>query len=82
MHHANDTSIPTIIYLTVENSVIEEFASYGDKCALSLTEYGDMRSFVSYEAEWGSYGTETPLVDEFDCLSANTMQGSSRTFQW
>ena len=39
-------------------------------CSVRLTEYGDMRSFISTTSKPDSFGTSIELVGDFPCLGA------------
>ena len=55
------------IELEFAKTIMDALASAGNKCSLRLTQFGDMRSFISQGAAPSSYGMSLDIVDYFDC---------------
>ena len=53
----------------------------GNLCSLRLTEYGDMRSFVSFSGEADSYGATEEMVNYFDCVQGGKLANGIRTYE-
>ena len=69
------------ITLQLENAFILLSAEPGDFCQLRLTEYGDMRSFVSADSEMDSYGVSfVSLVQNFNCIETDTIEYKTRSY--
>lgn len=73
--YSNSTSR---IELNLSRAFLTEVASAGNLCSLSLTEYGDMRSFISKTAPSNSFGTSKDMVQFFDCLQGNSTVSPTR----
>ena len=60
------------ISLELKDDFIENLAISGDECALLVTQYGDMRTFISSADQESneSYGTSQFLTQRFNCLTA------------
>lgn len=49
---------------------MKDNASAGNLCSIRVTDFGDMRSFISSDAKPNSFGSEVSLVQDFNCLDA------------
>ena len=78
-HEASSTNTK-VLSLTLDEDFIDDEADTGNLCSLRVTQYGDMRSFISSTAETGSYGTTEDMVTYFDCISDGTLADQTRTF--
>ena len=76
----NDSSVE------MELNILTYFASanaqLGDRFSMRLTQFGDMRSFISNTAESNSYGNSNDIAEYFNCLkSADDFINDSRRLQ-
>lgn len=67
------------IRLEIKNSLIKAEAETGNVCSLYLTEFGDMRSFI-VPSDVISYGSSSPLVQDFDCLDTENIGDLTRVY--
>ena len=67
-HSTSDISEKKLI-LELDEAFIDTEAVTGNTCSLRVTEYGDMRSFISSTSETNSYGESEDMVEYFDCSS-------------
>ena len=65
--------------MELNNDLIKAEAETGNVCSLSLTEYGDMRSFL-VPSDKKSYGSSSPLVQDFDCLDTENIGDLTRVY--
>ena len=58
--------------MELRNDYIEPLAEDGDLCALLVTQYGDLRTFVSSADQESieSYGTTQKLTEDFTCINS------------
>ena len=65
-----DQSAATGLTLELKTSFVLEHADMTDFCMLLITQYGDMRSFISETSQdlLMSYGTTEHLVMPFNCI--------------
>ncbi len=75
----DDSSVE--IDLELETSFIEKKTKDSENCSIRLTQYGDMRSFISSTAPSRSYGNSIEMVENFDCHGYPDVRRRRRNLQ-
>ena len=80
VYYSSDNTDEKHISLTLDEAFIDTEAIADDLCSLRVTEFGDMRSFLSADAEPNSYGTSEEMVEHFDCIETGVLANATRTY--